>query len=603
GPLLAGPYEVFGGAGRVVGRLGAAVALPQWWGARADGKHDDATAINRAIQAMSEAGGGTVHLPAGTYLLGTVTPSRVPKEPRFATLIVPKSRVNIDGEGDVTVLRAADGLSQNRQWNFIYPPDAGRGDPLTDVTYGHFKVDGNGENNLRMARARWNAIGTNFGARITIDSLTFVNNASRQCLRFGNNAMPHTVRDLTIRNCRFDTVGGAIQGNDGQTDHSSIYAQADGCLIQDNVFTQPDLDRTNASTAIEVHASNAIVSGNYIRNYRGGINVVASVTDQINVIYTDNVIVGCEGSGFKFWCNEHVMDRVRITRNTVEQHGPLPGHPKREQAAVAPMIGMGVRTPIRSIMIEGNNLSYVGEREAPDDLNIGYGISIGRCRDLRIIGNRITGTLRSALAHDGTITPLTDDLQRIEILDNQITDCCRATNARDTARTAILLTHNPRQRARTLRFLRVERNSIVNSGDEPTMQRGVYCTLGLADGAITSNFVIGASTDLAWDGASRVHRLHVEHAGVGSPEGVVRASAGSRYTNRDTGDAWDKVEGDTSANGWALRAHGVKAPTAGSHKLGDIVYNRAPKPGAPTGWVCVKAGEPGSFAAFGHIES
>ena len=37
------------------------------FGAKADGKTIDSPAINRAIEAAAEAGGGTVYLPAGEY--------------------------------------------------------------------------------------------------------------------------------------------------------------------------------------------------------------------------------------------------------------------------------------------------------------------------------------------------------------------------------------------------------------------------------------------------------------------------------------------------------------------------------------------------------
>lgn len=41
-------------------------------GAIGDGVHNDTAAIQRAVDACSEAGGGTVHIPAGTYLTGTI---------------------------------------------------------------------------------------------------------------------------------------------------------------------------------------------------------------------------------------------------------------------------------------------------------------------------------------------------------------------------------------------------------------------------------------------------------------------------------------------------------------------------------------------------
>lgn len=43
-------------------------------GARGDGKNDDAPAIRAAIASVARAGGGTVHFPAGTYLLKTSEP-------------------------------------------------------------------------------------------------------------------------------------------------------------------------------------------------------------------------------------------------------------------------------------------------------------------------------------------------------------------------------------------------------------------------------------------------------------------------------------------------------------------------------------------------
>ena len=42
------------------------------FGARGNGKHLDSPAIDTAIQAASAAGGGTVFVPAGTYLCGSI---------------------------------------------------------------------------------------------------------------------------------------------------------------------------------------------------------------------------------------------------------------------------------------------------------------------------------------------------------------------------------------------------------------------------------------------------------------------------------------------------------------------------------------------------
>lgn len=54
------------------GMRGAVFALPQDFGAVADGKHLDSSAINKAIAHVSGSGGGTVYVRAGVYLCGTV---------------------------------------------------------------------------------------------------------------------------------------------------------------------------------------------------------------------------------------------------------------------------------------------------------------------------------------------------------------------------------------------------------------------------------------------------------------------------------------------------------------------------------------------------
>jgi len=43
------------------------------------------------------------------------------------------------------------------------------------------------------------------------------------------------------------------------------------------------------------------------------------------------------------------------------------------------------------------------------------------------------------------------------------------------------------------------------------------------------------------------------------------------------------------------------APTGGTHKVGDIVWNETPTPGGYIGWVCTTAGTPGTWKQFGAI--
>lgn len=45
----------------------------------------------------------------------------------------------------------------------------------------------------------------------------------------------------------------------------------------------------------------------------------------------------------------------------------------------------------------------------------------------------------------------------------------------------------------------------------------------------------------------------------------------------------------------------IAAPVDGSYKLGDVVWNNAPRPSGYVGWICVRDGTPGEWSPFGLI--
>ena len=45
----------------------------------------------------------------------------------------------------------------------------------------------------------------------------------------------------------------------------------------------------------------------------------------------------------------------------------------------------------------------------------------------------------------------------------------------------------------------------------------------------------------------------------------------------------------------------IAAPVDGSYKLGDVVWNNAPRPSGYVGWICVREGTPGEWSPFGLI--
>lgn len=48
---------------------------------------------------------------------------------------------------------------------------------------------------------------------------------------------------------------------------------------------------------------------------------------------------------------------------------------------------------------------------------------------------------------------------------------------------------------------------------------------------------------------------------------------------------------------------GTAAPTTGTYKRGDIVWNTQPTAAQPAFWLCTAAGSPGTWKASGNIAS
>lgn len=55
--------------------------------------------------------------------------------------------------------------------------------------------------------------------------------------------------------------------------------------------------------------------------------------------------------------------------------------------------------------------------------------------------------------------------------------------------------------------------------------------------------------------------------------------------------------------GGKLFAQGTEPPREGQYKQGDVMWNSNPLPTGYIGWICVRSGAPGTWKAFGQINS
>jgi hypothetical protein len=102
----------------------------------------------------------------------------------------------------------------------------------------------------------------------------------------------------------------------------------------------------------------------------------------------------------------------------------------------------------------------------------------------------------------------------------------------------------------------------------------------IIDGGSTASYFIadatpGQSTNLRLMGNTGGRALISEH--------VMPAA--------DADNCWNAVVGNGSAS-----------PRVGAWKKGSILFNSAPEPGSPIGWVCTASGTPGTWHGFGAIE-
>lgn len=51
-----------------------------------------------------------------------------------------------------------------------------------------------------------------------------------------------------------------------------------------------------------------------------------------------------------------------------------------------------------------------------------------------------------------------------------------------------------------------------------------------------------------------------------------------------------------------LPPYATEAPSSGTYARGDLIFNAEPSAGGTVGWVCIEAGSPGTWKAFGDIE-
>lgn len=466
----------------------ALAAAPAWfdvraYGARGDGVADDSRAFQAALDAAREAGGGVVHVPAGTWL---VAPPASPGGGSRLGSITLGSRVWLRGEGPRTVLRVKPGIGSYRALFSNHPDPAGA---VEDVTISDLRVDqdcarSGGEVRAGPQGDGWHAIWLAWaGRRLAVERVVFDAVCGIHTVSLNGLA----VRDAAVRGSTFRFVRGPSRAEPGgYYDNTAVYLHGDGLVAEENVFESTAGD--GARGAIELHGARGRASGNRSRWYHACARVV-----------------GTSDPG-----------EVPPLRNAFEVSGNVCVH-ARDAINVWSVTGHG----IRGVEIRGNriDLAPASHRRATGHLGYFFGISFawdtvsgaleGPIREVTIEDNLVRGEPAAGAwgeASGGIFLQAAGDIEDVIVQGNVV---------RGIPSRAIHLQAD-RAGARAAR-VRIVGNTVLDAGEDPAAgahRAGISLAGRLEDVEVAGNAIVGtrapfrgrwAVRAVAAAGSARVH--------------------------------------------------------------------------------------------------
>lgn len=270
--------------------------------------------------------GRALHLPDGKYL-GFTRQNTGDAIPKKALLLVRTgASLVLRGNGPNTRFTVPDDFTDDGDYNFIHDYDAHL-TPLGMIDIAGIHIDGNGPNNLVTGSSSIDGtirgaypIRLRRGHFLGLHESFFTDNPGRNILIASNATTGASDWDVvkTIDN-HVQNVGGAIEGNEHQNDHSSFYVQADAWLEKGNTFANdfagfdPLSGTARAVNAIEDHSRVGVHIGPTVRNY-GSAGIVAAQKNDVDASVW---------SGFSFSCKSNIFSpfitagrRMRLVRLT-----------------------------------------------------------------------------------------------------------------------------------------------------------------------------------------------------------------------------------------------------------------------------------------------
>jgi hypothetical protein len=568
------------------------------YGATGNGSTDDTVAIQSAITACQNAGGGTVYFPAGTYIVSPPTTAAV-----FTITTTGNIAFRGNGVGVSTIkIKASAG-----NYDCIF---GGESTAAPNLTISDLTVDQNTANNAVASLSTYPrmVIWTGTGVSdLTVVNAEFINLGCTNCI------VSYSQKTV-ISGCRFNNPGL------GSTyfDHSTLYIVGENSTISNNIFIGT-VNGAGSVCAIETHGGRQTVTGNSIDSYWVGMNItgVNASVDTVGVSVTGNTIVNAY-YGIQLWSYQngshttgYGLRDVVVSNNTLRlTQTSWTTNPGAGGANLGNSSGIFVNPdsnlPLRDVSIIGNVVEYDLEANNTYPWNsagfgIGYwdALETNNIDGLKISGNSVINCPLPAIRSHV-------DGGNIDISSNLIVNSGSSLNASVTSgyQCGIFVANY-----NTLTAVRINNNIIT---DNNSTTRMVYAMLIepesgtdvvaignviTCSGGTTTAFSSGVT---ATSGVNPVVQYVQVKPGVTSSNLPSNVGHGSTVTDPTNNKHWHVLPSGTS---WSAVSYASAVPASGSWEAGDIVWNTAPTSGGYAGWMCYSSGSPGSWAPLPLLDS
>lgn len=567
------------------------------YGAVGDGAADDTAAIQAAIDAVSAKGGGVVCVPCGTYM--TSAPLEM------------KSRVLLQGEGDVSTIRAFAGSGWGLATayrgiiDFVGVQQAG----VRDIC-----LHQDGSNRSPSHFVSYSVL-VNDASDILLDAVTFLDPGLNEA--HGRPSGP--VLAMIAMDALKPSWGGRVGGCYRVTVRRCRFIQNGTSGVNFAIRVLSDWEHTIPFDTFTFYNEGHVIEncdfeGEYSWNtieFAGGAtryNKVLQCTFEGKTLTAIDFDKGCNHNvaAYNSIRSGGKPDRYLTNNSTrlhaIHDHGASSGYLNYGNTIIC------------------NTIRNLNNDNATDSYESAIGLAY--CRQTLVIGNVIDGVNES---RRGGAIFLSKNIDEVIVADNRIRNVLKGifTDANSNNTNGVRATGNDIEALQQAVVVSLQAGGgkrFVFTGNRLktlTAQTCFHLIAGVLESPIvafnqaeggTINFVLAgqhaiATGNVAKNASQHAFQIREKMTLVGN---VSLNPASGDLTLLGSSVPLPTLIGNTFTGATSAMApsivYATAAPTTGAWKQGDIAYNTNPLPGASVGWICTAGGSPGTWKAFGTID-